>query len=203
MLERLIAFILFILVSPVLFLLFLVMKATSPGPFVFRQKRIGKGKRIFIMYKIRSMKVGADKTQAKLKSRNEADGPVFKIKEDPRFTPLGRMLSRTGLDELLQFINIIRGEMSFVGPRPLPVVEARQIPKKWDARFTVNPGITSPWVVAGSHKLTFRQWMESDVRYVKEKSITYDLKVGFRTVVLIIRWMSQGTANCLRSGKGA
>lgn len=126
--------------------------------------------------------------QEKYSKFNEADGPAFKIFDDPRLTPIGRILSRTGLDEILQFINIVKGEMSFVGPRPLPVEEAKKIPGKFKLRFSVKPGITSLWIVRGAHKLTFSQWMASDLEYIKKKSFNLNMYIIVMTIKLILQW---------------
>lgn len=130
---------------------------------------------------------GAQFQQGKLRHLNEADGPVFKIREDPRYTWIGKFLAHAGLDELPQFINVLRGEMSFVGPRPLPVEEAQKIPKKYERRFSVLPGITSPWVVKGAHNLTFDHWMRLDLNYVNRNSILVDLKTGVKTIFLMVK----------------
>ena len=137
------------------------------------------------MYKIRTMVTGAESLKSKVQSLNEADGPVFKIKDDPRYTKLGKWLALTGLDELPQLWNIVKDEMAFVGPRPLPVAEARKVPKKYQGRFSVLPGITSFWVVAGSHKLSFQKWMELDLEYVERKSLWYDIEIALKTILLI------------------
>ena len=138
------------------------------------------------MYKFRTMVQGAEKLKKRYVHLNEADGPVFKIWEDPRYTRIGRILAHTGLDELPQLINIIKGEMVFVGPRPLPVPEAKAVPKKYDARFSIFPGITSLWIVKGAHDLSFRQWMELDLEYIKKRSLYLDLKVALLTIKLIL-----------------
>lgn len=139
------------------------------------------------MYKFRTMTRGADKLQFKYKNKNEVDGPVFKIRNDPRFTKIGGFLSHTGLDELPQLLNIVRGEMEFVGPRPLPVEEYMQIEKKYRIRSVVKPGIISPWVINGYHKNTFSDWMESDLKYIKGKNWKYDLEIFLKGVPLVIR----------------
>lgn len=139
------------------------------------------------MYKIRTMVEDAETLKEKYRHLNEADDPVFKIYDDPRYTKVGKWLARIGLDELPQLINIIKGEMSFVGPRPLPVEEAIKVPKKYEKRFSVLPGITSPWVVAGTDHSSFERWMERDLEYVKKKSLFYDLKIIIKTAFLIFR----------------
>lgn len=184
---RLTAVILFLLLIPVFIILFLAVRVTSAGPFIFKQKRMGKNKKVFTMYKIRTMVEKAETQKTKLKNQNEADGPVFKIRNDPRYTKLGKYLAHTALDELPQLINVTRGEMSFVGPRPMPLYEAREIPKKYHKRFSVLPGMTSSWIVAGAHKLSFERWMELDLEYVKKQSFWYDLKILIGTILVLAR----------------
>jgi lipopolysaccharide/colanic/teichoic acid biosynthesis glycosyltransferase len=142
------------------------------------------------------MQTGADKLKNTYKKYNEADGPVFKIHNDPRYTRIGKFLSHTGLDELPQLFNIIKGEMAFVGPRPLPLDEAQKVPEKYTSRFSVLPGITSLWVIKGSHKLSFKEWMELDVAYVSKKNTHLDIEIGFRTAIMI---MSQIFKQLVRS----
>ena len=187
MLQRIIALILLLLISPLLCIFYLIMKISTPGSFLFTQLRTGKGRKPFKIYKIRTMVENADELKKTIRHMNEADGPVFKIRHDPRYTLFGKMLSHTGLDEMPQLINIIRGEMSFVGPRPLPVEEAAQIPKKYEERFTVLPGITSSWVTNGAHSLSFDEWMELDVEYVKKKNLWFIFGVVVGTIILIVR----------------
>ena len=129
----------------------------------------------------------AEELKNKYSSLNEAQGPVFKIRHDPRYTPFGKFLAHTALDELPQFINIMKGEMVFVGPRPLPTNEAKSIPKKYNARYTVLPGLTSPWVIKGGHSLSFDQWMKLDCEYVKIKNPLLDTYIIFQTVVLLLK----------------
>lgn len=199
--ERIIALILLVILSPFLLIIYLLVKLSSKGPFIFRQKRIGKDFKVFTLYKIRTMREDAEKLKKKISYLNETDGPVFKIKDDPRFTKIGKWLSRIGFDEVLQLINIIRGEMAFVGPRPLPVEEAKKVPKIYWPRFSVKPGITSLWVIKGAHNLTFDQWMASDVEYVKKcqmsnppirranvKCQIYKLYIIFLTILLVTKW---------------
>lgn len=189
--ERLLALVILIIVSPFLFLVFIAVRITSVGPFVFKQKRLGKDKRPFEIFKIRTMVVNAQSLKSNIKHLNESDGPVFKIWEDPRYTFFGKILSHSGLDEILQLINIVKGEMSFVGPRPLPVEEANNVPERYRSRISILPGITSPWVISGTHSLTFKQWMESDLEYIKQKNIFQDLVIILITILLIVKWNSQ------------
>lgn len=186
-LERIFALMLLILLSPFLFMLFIIVITTSKGGFVFKQKRIGLNRRAFYIYKIRTMEPNAEREQKKLLKMNEANGPVFKIKNDPRFTPVGKFISKHGLDEILQVVNIVKGEMSFVGPRPFPSNEAVKIPGKYRLRFSVLPGITSLWVVEGAYHSSFKKWMESDIKHIKNKSTITDLKILLKTVLIFIK----------------
>lgn len=155
--------------------------------YIFRQTRIGKDGKPFLMFKLRTMYPGAEKDRENFRNLNEADGPVFKIKNDPRYTKLGKVLAYTGLDELPQLINVLRGEMSVVGPRPLPAEEERKIPAQWQQiRRAVKPGITSSWAVSGSHCLSFRQWMELDMKDIRHKSFFYDAMIIIKTFRLLI-----------------
>lgn len=176
-----------VLLSPLLAVLSCLILIDDGWPFWFYQQRTGKQGKNFWMVKFRSMKVGAEKEQKKYQDKNEADGPVFKIYNDPRLTRMGKILFHVGLDELPQLFNIVRGEMSFVGPRPLPMEERNKLPKKYLKREEVLPGIISPWVFAGYHKLSFKEWMESDLKYIEQKNIFYDSKLFFDGGVMILR----------------
>lgn len=185
--QRILGFFLFILTLPLYPFFYIFIKTSSSGPFIFRQTRVGKNKKLFVIYKFRTMVENADKLQHKYSKLNEASGPIFKIRDDPRYTPFGKFLAHTALDELPQLINIIKGEMAFVGPRPLPSSEAEMIPKKYNARYAVLPGLTSPWVVSGGHNLSFDQWMKLDCEYVKIKNPLLDTYIIFQTVVLLLK----------------
>lgn len=169
-----------------LFLLFAILiELDSPGPVIFKQKRVGKNGKVFILYKFRTMIGDAENLQKKYLHLNEADGPVFKIKNDPRYTRLGKILSHTGLDELPQLFNVLKGEMSLVGPRPLPVIEEAKIPKRWRVkRREVKPGLASSWLVKGAHNLSFSQWMNSDLEDIKKSSLAYDLAIFLKIILL-------------------
>ena len=132
------------------------------------------------------MRIGAEKLQKTLLNQNEADGPVFKIHNDPRFTSIGRFFSHTGLDELPQLWNVLMGDMNIIGPRPLPVYEEKLLSKKQKERRALKPGIISPWVLDGYHRKPFAQWMNSDIEYTKRKSIRYDLKLCFRMIPYLV-----------------
>jgi len=187
MMQRLIALILLLVTLPFLIAIYLVVKMTSDGPFIYSQRRAGKNKKPFTMYKIRTMHRGAEKQKKSLLPLNERSGPVFKIHDDPRFTPVGKILSHTGLDELPQLINIIKGEMAFVGPRPLPVAEADQVPIKYHSRFSILPGITSHWVVQGPDQLTFDEWMKLDMLHTINRSRIQKMVICMQTVRLVMR----------------
>lgn len=182
MLERIFAAFVILTLLPVFLLLSFLIFLFSGGPIFFRQKRMGKNKKTFVLYKIRTMGRDAEKKREAYEQLNEADGPVFKIKDDPRYTNIGKLISRLGLDELPQLVNIIKGDMAFVGPRPLPVDEAKQIPDKYKERFSVLPGITSLWVVKGGHMVSFKEWMELDMYYVKNKSSWLDVVIAYKTM---------------------
>lgn len=157
----------------------------SGSPALFTQKRVGKDGKPFLLFKFRTMTVGAQALQKKYRAMNEAHGPVFKIRDDPRFTPFGKFLSRTGLDELPQFLNVLKGDMALIGPRPLPVSEARKLTTWQKERQKILPGIISPWVLDGYHANSFDVWMKNDIAYMKRKNIFIDTVLFFRTVAFM------------------
>ena len=172
---------------PLLPIVALLIKATSPGPVLFRQIRCGLNGRRFTLYKFRSMVTDAEAKQAQLAHLNEMNGPVFKVTNDPRFTPIGRWLRKTSLDELPQLINVLRGEMSLVGPRPPMPSEAEQY-KAWQRRrLSMRPGITGYWQVNGrSHIKDFNEWMRLDLEYIDRWSLGLDVKILFKTVPAVL-----------------
>ncbi len=177
-----------VVMAPVIGVVAWLIKREDGGPVFFKQERWGKGRKSFVIWKLRTMRVGAEQEKEKLLELNEVDGPVFKIRNDPRFTRVGKWLSKVGLDELPQLWNVARGEMALVGPRPLPVKEAKRVPKKYWRRYEVLPGMTSWWVVRGSHyRLSFREWMESDLEYVEKKGWWEDVKILAGTVRMVFR----------------
>ncbi len=188
LIQRVLALFLFILLLPFFGVLGIILKIQNGGTLIFEQKRMGKDGKPFTMYKIRTMVVGAEKLKKKYLDLNEADGPVFKIRKDPRLTKVGKILTRTAADEFPQLINVVKGEMSIVGPRPLPWNEAKKVPKKYGGRFSVLPGITSSWIVKGSHNLTFKEWMELDIDYVSNHTVLQDLSIIIVTAVLMSKW---------------
>lgn len=175
-----------LLLSPLFLLIGLGVGLSMGWPIFFSQKRAGQNGRVFFLYKFRTMVRDARKLQDELGDANEMDGPVFKVKDDPRITPLGRFLRRTTLDELPQFFNVLKGEMSLVGPRPLANYEARKVPHWARRRYSVKPGLTCYWQVMGRNKLTFEQWMKLDLRYIDEWSLGLDLKLLLKTVPALL-----------------
>ena len=171
-----------VLLSPLMGLIALAIKLDSPGPAVFRQLRVGKGEQQFWCYKFRSMHEGAESEQERLKAYNEADGPLFKIRDDPRMTRVGRWLRRTSLDELPQFYNVLRGEMSLVGPRPHLRSEVLQFEPWQMRRLEVAPGITGLQQVSGRSELPFDEQCLLDIYYIENWSPIVDIKILLRTV---------------------
>jgi exopolysaccharide biosynthesis polyprenyl glycosylphosphotransferase len=174
-----------IILSPLFFVIAVIIKVTMPGPVFFKQERLGKNLKPFVLYKFRSMKVGADKEKAKLISKNEVKG-LFKMKDDPRITKFGKFLRRTGIDELPQLINIFNGEMAIVGPRPHLQSELGNF-KDWRrVRFTVKPGLTGMWQVYGRHELNFDKAVLYDVYYIRHMSLIMDMSIILKTVPALI-----------------
>jgi exopolysaccharide biosynthesis polyprenyl glycosylphosphotransferase len=172
--------------APVLGLIALLIRLDSPGPAVFSQRRVGEGGRPFDILKFRSMRVGAEDQQAQLQDLNQATGPVFKIKSDPRITRMGRLLRRSSLDEWAQFVNVLRGEMSVVGPRPGLPSEVAQYQPWQRQRLEVPPGITGLWQVSGRSDLTFDEMCLLDVYYIENWSLGMDLTIMLRTVPRVL-----------------
>jgi exopolysaccharide biosynthesis polyprenyl glycosylphosphotransferase len=166
----------------------LLIKLTSPGPVFFRQQRSGLNGAPFSIFKFRTMTTNAEQFQHELAAMNEMTGPVFKVTNDPRVTPLGRILRRYSLDELPQFFNILRGEMSLVGPRPLPVDEVRRFNDlAHRRRLSVKPGLTCLWQVSGRNKITdFKEWVRLDLEYIDNWSIWLDLLILLRTIPIVL-----------------
>lgn len=189
MIEKIFALILLIFLFPFFLIFYILIKLTSKGPFLFKQKRLGKNKKPFCIYKIRTMLENAEELKKDLLKKNEADGPVFKIKDDPRYTKIGKWLAKKGLDELPQLINILKGEMSFVGPRPLPINEALKVPKKYQKRFSVKPGIISTWAINGAFHNNFDKWMKMDLKDIKNKSFFWDLLIIIKGIKLFFVYL--------------
>jgi exopolysaccharide biosynthesis polyprenyl glycosylphosphotransferase len=180
--------ILLILLAPLLVVVAALIQFYSPGPVLFQQERIGLNKRRFLIFKFRTMVRNAEKMMAELESYNEVSGPVFKIKNDPRITPIGKILRRTSIDELPQLFNVLKGDMSLVGPRPLPVRDYEGFSEDWQRRrFSVRPGITCLWQVCGRSSLPFEQWMKLDLQYMDEWSLWLDIKILAQTVSAVLK----------------
>lgn len=182
---------LILITAPLQFVIAVFIVFSSGFPILFKQIRIGRKSTAFTMYKFRTMKNGSELLQWLLESRNEADGPVFKIHNDPRFTPIGKFLSHTGLDELPQLWNVLQGDMALIGPRPLPADEAQKLMPWQKKRHSIKPGIISPWIFEGYHAKPFQTWMKSDIQYAKRKSFRYDFFVAVRFVPYIIQLLMQ------------
>jgi exopolysaccharide biosynthesis polyprenyl glycosylphosphotransferase len=175
-----------IVLSPLLLLVALGIKLDSPGPVLFRQIRVGKGGRRFVLYKFRSMREGAEEEQQELTDLNEAEGPIFKIRHDPRCTRVGRFLRRTSLDELPQLYNVLRGEMSLVGPRPPVPTEVEHYQEWHKKRLEVSPGMTGLWQVSGRSELPFDEMVLLDIYYIENWSAALDTEIFLRTIPKVI-----------------
>lgn len=178
--------VLLVVLSPIFLLLALAVKLTSKGPVFFRQTRCGLGGRKFTLYKFRSMRAGADEQRDDLAAMNELDGPVFKIRNDPRCTPAGRLMRRLSLDELPQLLNILAGDMSFVGPRP-PLPREVELYERWQRRrLRMRPGLTCLWALEGRSRLDFNRWMELDLEYIDRWSPALDWKILMKTIPVVV-----------------
>lgn len=176
------------MLAPLLLVVVVLIKLTSEGPAFFTQERLGLNKRRFRIFKFRTMVAGAEQKQAELEHLNEVEGPVFKIKSDPRVTLVGRVLRKTSIDELPQLFNVLKGEMSLVGPRPLPVRDYEGFDQDWHRRrFSVRPGLTCLWQISGRSSIGFDKWMELDMQYIDEWSLWLDLKILAGTIPAVLK----------------
>ncbi len=183
-----ISFVLIVILSPVLLMAVLLIKLTSPGPVFFVQKRVGLNKRRISVYKFRTMVPDAEKKQAELEALNEMSGAAFKIKDDPRVTSAGKFLRKTSIDELPQLFNVLLGDMSLVGPRPLPERDFENFDTDWHRRrFSVRPGITCTWQISGRNNISFDRWMELDMEYIDRWSLWLDIKILLGTIPAVLR----------------
>lgn len=180
-----------VVLSPLLLVIAILIYLEDKGPVIYSQTRIGKDGRAFKLYKFRSMCVDADEKLKDLQKLNERDGPVFKIRDDPRVTKIGKFIRKTCIDELPQLVNIIKGDMSIVGPRPPLPNEVEQYNSYQKQRLLVVPGLTCYWQIQKGEETTFDEWVELDLKYIKERSILLD----FRLILL--------TFKVILSGKGA
>lgn len=170
-----------VVLSPLFIIIAIIIKTTSKGPVFFSQKRVGKNGKEFDMYKFRSMVVNAEELKEKLAAQNEMSGPMFKMKDDPRVTKVGKFIRKTSLDELPQLWNVLKGDMSLVGPRPSLPKEVDKFEKWMCKRLEVKPGLTCYWQVSGRNNIDFEDWMKLDIRYVEERSTWVDIKLIFKT----------------------
>ncbi len=186
--DRVSAFVALVVLAIPLAIVALVIRITSPGPIIFRQKRAGKHGKPFVMYKFRSMSDDAEMRRAELEPFNQMHGPVFKVEADPRITRFGRWLRRTSIDELPQFVNILMGDMSLVGPRPLPLYEVEKFENTAQRRrLSVKPGLTCLWQISGRNQVRdFRDWVKLDLDYIDRWSLALDFKILLRTVPAVI-----------------
>ena len=171
-----------LMLSPLFIIIAIIIKITSKGPVFFSQKRVGKNGKEFDMYKFRSMVVNAEELKEKLAAQNEMSGPMFKMKDDPRVTKVGKFIRKTSLDELPQLWNVLKGDMSLVGPRPSLPKEVAQFDEWMYKRLEVKPGLTCYWQVSGRNNIDFEDWMKLDIKYVDERSTWIDIKLILKTV---------------------
>ena len=187
--KRLIDLILSILgivfLSPIMLIIAIAIKVESKGPIIFSQDRVGKDGKFFKMYKFRSMVINAEELKEKLLSQNEMSGPMFKMKDDPRITKVGKFIRKTSIDELPQLFNVIKGDMSLVGPRPNLPKEVAQFSDYHKLKLKAKPGLTCYWQVMGRNSIGFEEWMELDIKYIRERSIWLDIKYIFRTIFVL------------------
>ena len=175
-----------VLLLPVIPILAIMIKLDSPGPVLFKQDRVGCGGQIFKFYKFRSMYRQAEQEKKKLQAMNEQDGPIFKVRSDPRITSVGGFLRRSSLDEIPQVFNVIKGDMSIVGPRPPLPSEVEHYQPWHRRRLEVVPGITCLWQISGRSHLSFNEWMRLDMEYLKYRSFKTDLMIFLKTIPAVI-----------------
>lgn len=186
--DRVLAFIALVVMAIPMMIVALIIRTTSKGPVVFRQRRAGRFGKPFVMYKFRSMTDDAEMRRAELEPFNQMQGPVFKVESDPRITPFGRWLRRTSFDELPQLVNVLMGDMSLVGPRPLPVYEVEKFENTAQRRrLSVKPGLTCLWQISGRNQVRdFRDWVRLDLDYIDQWSLALDLKILLRTIPAVL-----------------
>jgi len=173
---------------PVMILIATLIKLTSPGPALFTQRRLGYNKRVFSIYKFRTMVQDAEQRMKDIEHLNEVSGPVFKMRNDPRVTAMGRLLRKTSLDELPQLFNVFKGDMSLVGPRPLPVRDYEGFRQDWQRRrFSVRPGLTCLWQINGRSSIPFDKWMQLDLQYIDKWSLWLDLEILIKTIPAVLK----------------
>lgn len=176
-----------ILLSPLFFIVAMLIKLENPkAPTIFKQDRVGENGRMFAIYKFRSMVINAEQLKESLLEKNETTGPIFKIKQDPRVTRIGRFIRKTSIDELPQLWNVVKGEMSLVGPRPPLPEEVAQYTNYERQRLMVVPGLTCYWQVSGRSNISFERWVELDLKYIIERNFFIDMKLIFKTVFVLV-----------------
>ncbi len=176
-----------LVLSPLLLAVAALIKLTSPGPVFFKQKRVGADEKVFLCYKFRSMYSDAEARQAELEASNEADGAIFKMQNDPRVTPVGRFIRRWSIDELPQLINVLKGEMSLVGPRPLPIRDFEKMTERHKMRLAAIPGCSGYWQISGRSNLSFEDMIRLDLYYIENWSLRLDVKIILKTIQAILR----------------
>ena len=175
-----------IVLSPLFLIIAIAIMLEDGAPVFFVQERNGLNGKVFRMYKFRSMCKNAAEMHNDLLEQNELDGPAFKMKDDPRLTKVGKFLRKTSLDELPQLINVFKGEMSVVGPRPLPTYETEQLTPYQKQRLNVKQGLTCYWQCSGRSDVSFDEWMDMDMKYIEEASIRTDFRIFWKTVVKVL-----------------
>jgi exopolysaccharide biosynthesis polyprenyl glycosylphosphotransferase len=185
--DFVISFILILLLLPLFVIIGILIKWTSPGPVLFIQERVGLNKRKFRFLKFRTMVADAEQQLENLGHLNEVEGAAFKITNDPRVTPIGNYLRRSSLDELPQLLNVLMGDMSLVGPRPLPLRDFACFDQDWHyRRFSVRPGITCLWQIGGRSSISFDRWMELDMEYIDNWSLKMDIEILIQTIPAVL-----------------
>lgn len=184
--DILIALAVLIIAAPIMVVVAFLVKFTSRGPIIFRQTRVGVGGRYFTCYKFRSMCVDAEAKKQQLMHMNEANGPVFKIKRDPRITPVGAVIRKFSIDELPQLFNVLKGDMSLVGPRPPLPSEVELYTEHQFGRLAVRPGLTCLWQISGRSNISFERWVELDLLYIDTMSFRRDLEILVRTIPAVM-----------------
>jgi exopolysaccharide biosynthesis polyprenyl glycosylphosphotransferase len=174
-----------ICLSPVMLITAIAIRLDSKGPIFFSQQRVGEREELFNMYKFRSMVIDAEEILDKLKDKNEMSGPMFKMKEDPRVTKVGKFIRKTSIDELPQLFNVLKGEMSLVGPRPNLPREVAKFDEYHKIKLQAKPGLTCYWQVMGRSNIGFEEWMKLDIKYIKERNTLLDLKLILKTVKVL------------------
>ncbi len=175
-----------IFLSPIFIIVAILIRSESKGKIIFKQERVGRDGNLFEMYKFRSMYIDAEERLKEIQHMNMMSGPVFKVKNDPRITNVGRIIRKMSIDELPQFLNIIKGDMSVVGPRPPLLREVEQYSEYQRNRLRVKPGLTCYWQVSGRNTLSFSEWIELDIRYIRERSLWTDIKIIFMTIPAVL-----------------